>query len=483
MAGIRIEGNVSGNIAEVANGFLQVVTPLSNVNAGYSASIFENDPGFTTGIRYRESPYVSRLKRLNVGMDTILGQYFFTSTSQHTANFRFQSTTMTVGAVSQTVIVNSSLTGTSGTYATLQTWKYFPLFGEYPLQAESEWAISGSMPANEIIEWGFYVAPTGTVPPDGVYFRLNSTGLTGVLAFNGTEVETTPFSAPTPNNFNRYKIIINRHTCSFWKDDILLAHIDVPMGNPVPVATLVLPLTFMMRNSGTVGSPISARLSYESVVLKDVQAAKPWSHQMAGMGKAHQTQDGDTSTHTSISNWTSTLNTTNPTAAALTNTGALQTGLGGIALVNLTLTAGTDGIIFSYQNPAGSVTQPPKTLYVTGITISDVLHTAITTNPVLLVYGIAYGHTAVSLATAEGTSFSTSPTTKQPRRIAIGTTAYGVGATAGNTAGNGPINATFQSPIVVNPGEFFQIIAKNIFTTAPGAGTIAVAAMVDHYFE
>lgn len=478
MAGIRIEGNISGNVAEVANGYLQVVNPSSNTQAGYVVPIFENDAGFATGVRYRDMPYTSKLKRLSVGVDTVLGAYTFTPTTQHTGDFKFQNSTMQMVQPGLALNVNSSLIGTSGAWTNLQTFRHFAMQGDFTLVAESVWTITGSMPTNEVFEWGFFTAPTSSAAPtDGIYFRLTSSGLTGVQSFAGLETQSSVLSAtPTINQFSRYKIIINKHTTSFWKDDVLLLQMDIPTNQPVPTATLTLPLCLHMRNFSTVTGAVMVRFASQQVTLKDLHTSKPWGHQLAGMGKAYQTQNGE-APHGQLASWS---NASAPTAAALTNTGALATGLGGVANVTVTLAAGTDGIIFSYQNPTPTTTLPGKTLFVTGITICDVLVGAITTNPLMWAYAAAYGHTAVSLATTEGVSFVTSPTTKQPRRVPIGASGYTTTAVVGTN--NGPIGITFQSPIVVNPGEFFQIIAKSVGTT-PAGGTVLVTAAIDHYFE
>lgn len=477
MAGIRIEGNISGNVAEVANGFLQVVTPLSNVNAGYVATLFENDPGFVTGVRYRDTPYVSKPKRLSVGMDTILGSYYFTSTAQNTGDFKYQTSTMTMTQTSGYLNINPTATGGSAAQASLQTWKYFTLQGDFTIAAESQWAVtSNSLPVNQFFEWGFFVAPASGPPVDGVFFRLTGVGITGVLNFGGVETESAVLTTNINlNQMYRYKIMMNRHTVSFWRDDILLGEVNTPTTQHIPFQWTSLPLSAQMRNSAVITTVGQVRFGMEQVTLKDLHTSKPWGHQMAGQGKAYQGQNGDTQGQLSV--W---VNTTAPTSTVLTNTSGAFTGLGGVGQVTVTtLAAGTDGIIFSYQNPVPTVTQPGKTLFITGITIQDVLSVALGTSALIWTYAVAYGHTAVSLATTEVASF-TAGATKSPRRIAIGSSGFPLAAAIGTQ--NNPINVTFQSPIVVNPGEFFAILAKQI-TTVPTAGSVVVTATVDHYFE
>jgi hypothetical protein len=145
-----------------------------------------------------------------------------------------------------------------------------------------------------------------------------------------------------------------------------------------------------------------------------------------------------------------------------------------------TLAAGTDGILFSFQNPAGGINQTPRNLIITGIQLKGVVDVIFAGGPVLYAYSVAFGHTAVSLATAEGTSFSTSPTTKAPRRVWIGVESYAVTAAVG-TIGQG-ISWEFTDPIVVAPGEFFAVTCRNVGTVTT-TGSLVITCAVDAHYE
>jgi hypothetical protein len=477
MAGIRIEGNISGNVAEVANNHLQVNSPSLNTRAGFVTSQYEVDAGFATAERYVDGPYVSKHKRLSAGLDTILAAFAFTNLSQDTNLFRHQFSTMTMTQSAGFLNINPTLATVATNYASLQTWRHFAMQGDFPIIAKANWSTSSLLPANQIFEWGWYVQTTGTVPLDGVFFRITNAGTTGVMTYGGVETETGILTAPISINVvYRYKIILDRHTASFWRNDILLAQLPVPAGDSVPFLSLSLPLCVHLRNPGTVVGGATFKLGTQEVTQKDAHTSKPWAHQMGTQGKAYQGQPGDTVGQLSI--W---ANLASPTATVLTNSSGAFTGLGGLAQVTVTLAAATDGIIFSYQNPLGSTTVPPKTLVVTGVTISDVVSVVLPATALVYAYAIAYGHTAVSLATTESTSFATG-TTKAPRRVAIGTTGYLASAAVGTQNATGPLTIALSTPIVVNPGEFFQIIAKALIA-APASGALVVTACVDHYFE
>jgi hypothetical protein len=84
------------------------------------------------------------------------------------------------------------------------------------------------------------------------------------------------------------------------------------------------------------------------------------------------------------------------------------------------------------------------------------------------------------MATAEGTSFTTNPTTKAPRRVPLGFETYVVTAPVG-TLGQG-VTFKFDTPIVVNPGEFVAICAKNLGTVT-SAGVIVFLVTPDCYWQ
>lgn len=479
MAGFRIEGNTSGNVAEVdANNNIKVNLPTTASQAGYSTFLCEVDPGTITGSRLLRRPFVSIDDRLSVGVDTVAAMYNFTATAQNTGDFKHAFTTMTMTQSAGFLNINPALATVSGNYAYLQSWKYFTLQADGQLHTEFVGQVTGAIPpANQLLEMGHFIGPAGVAPADGVFFRFSSAGLQGVISYNGVETPTGVLLATLSANTNyKFEIKISQRKVFFWIDGVLYGSIDTPAGQAVAYLWLNLPICMMMRNSGTVTGGITAKFGSIHVTQLDISTNKPWSEQMALQGNAYQGQEGDTMGSLAIYS-----NSALAAAAALTNTTAAapNTGLGGVVLVLPTLTAGTDGILFSYLNPVGSATQPPKTLVVTGIRLDASVQVALVGGPLTLIMGAAYGHTSVSLATAETGSFVTN-TTKAPRRVPLGNLDFVVTAAAGTGAVG--ISKDFASPIVVNPGEYFAITCRNVGTVT-SSGALAFTACVDHYFE
>jgi hypothetical protein len=478
MSGFRIEGNTSGNVAEVdASNNLKANLPAVQAQAGFATMQVELDSGAIRGSRYLKAPFVSEDRRLAVGLDTELAQFNFTPLAQNTGDFKHAFATMTMTQSGGFLNINPALATVSGNYAMLQSWRHFSLLGDGTVHCEMIGQLSAMPPSNQIFECGLFWGTAGVAPADGVFFRLTAAGLVGVMSYNGAETVTGVMAATLPANSNaKYTIIVAQSAVEFWLDGVLGGDLDVPVGQAVPYQTLNLPWCAQMRNAGTVVGGATVKMGTVHITQNDLGTYKPWAYQMALQGNAYQGQEGDT--QGSLAAYS---NSALSAAAALTNTTAAapNTGLGGVVLVAPTLTAGTDGILFSYLNPVGGVNQPPKTLVVTGVSIDAGVQAAITGGPLNLVCGIAYGHTALSLATAETGSFVTA-TTKAPRRVPLGVLNFPITAPAGSTAVE--ICRQFESPIVVNPGEYFQITVRNVGTVT-SAGALVMTSTVDHYFE
>lgn len=469
MAGIRIEGNVSGNVAEV-NASNEVKVALSNVvaNIGGVRNFSENDPGTITGTAYLKSPEVSQDFRLRVGTDSILFDDNFNSVTQNTGLWKHAFTTMTMTQSAGFLNVNAAGTSTvSGNYCYLQSWRYFPLIGTSPLSVEFVWQIDRTPVANEVFQAGLGI-PTGAAEPiDGCWFELTSAGLYGCLRYNSGTTTKTPqlktAASITANTNSKYAMVVGEREIEFWIDDVLYAELLIPASQGQPFITTALPLFIQKYNSALVGSSpnMGVRIGNVTVTLMDISSQMTWANQMAGMGLGMQGLNGGTMGSPQVQ-WP---NTTLPAAAAATNTtAALGAFLGGIFQMNAPAASTTDVVISSYQNPAGTVNITPRTMKIRGIKVSCVNSVvAVAGTPSTFALAVAWGGTTVSLATAETGSFVTA-TAKNRRIQPIGVLSFPVGAAVGAAANE--VQFDFEAPLVINPGEFVQVICKILSGTA-----------------
>lgn len=466
----RIAGS-TGLLAEVsAANELKVV--LDSLFSG--AAIFgENDPGTITGSRYVLSPEIDDDFRLRISEDTVVDFETFNYTAQNTGKHTYANTTMTIGWSAAGLTTNASNITTTATGVNFGTYAMYALVSPGILHTEIEAGFTNQPVGNAIIDFGLFQRGGANpyAPTDGVYFRLDSAGLKGVINNNGTETETLLSFTYTNSKIYQFIIAIHEREVKFWINDVLYLKVDTPVGQGQPFMSSAVP--FSIRHAHVGG----AAAGVINLVVKDYNislSGLSFSDNMGVIGNrlfgSYQGLSGGAMG--SLANF---ANSANPTAAVPTNTtAALGTGLGGQFWETDTLAVTTDGIIMSYQVPAGTANVQGKRLRLTGLTIDSFIQTALTGGGYNAVWSLAFGHTAVSLATAEAAA------TKAPRRVVIGTNAVASGATALTQLTRLEWRAIH--PVYVNPGEFIAIVKKKV-GAAPTAGVVAHYISLDYSWE
>ena len=468
-------------------GNVEVNNPLVVADAGFTTNAVENDHGTVTGTRALKTLYASVANRLSAGVVTPLFDWNFNGAAQATGQWKCLFTTMTITEGSGSILLNANSTATTTTGCALGTWAYFKLQGGAEVSGSiAAIMATNAMEAGQVFEAGFFIGTATTAPADGAYFRVTSAGTLCVINYNGVETVVTPSTSTFPTGATltagtAYNLCVdvNDVVTTFWINEILVGSIATPTGNGVPFSSVALPFTVQQRNSGAVsGTQAQWKVMTCHVEQEDLCLNVPVSHIAAAGGlMAYQGQEGGTAGSTAAITYN-----TAPSAGALVNATALVTGLGGIAAINPTFTANDDGMVFAFQVPAGGVSQVPRKLVITGVQVQGVV-TSVLTNaaPISYFWQLWAGHSALSLATAESASFSTG-TTKQPRKLGIGFDTYGINAAAGVLGSSIPIELDLQQgPVVVNPGEYVAIVARNVGTVSSG-GAITVMAQIKGYF-
>ncbi len=494
---VNLKDSSSGTPAEVdASGNLLVTVPgytaagvVSGGGPAQGPTIFvENDPGTVTGARYVRSPEVDEDFRLRVAHDHILDKETFNYTSQNTGKHSHTFTTLTA-----TVSANGLLTN-SGSGVATTTGMTFGTFAEFPcahaaasVYVETNIALNvavASIPSNAVIDVGLFRrgASTPFAPTDGVHFRFSSSGIQGVINNNGVETVST-FGDPltfAANGNHKYTISVTEKEAEFWVDDIRLGGIDVPAANAQLFRSASLPWSVRHANTGAVGAVLQAIISDYTVSYGGPIIASTLAQIGNRVNGSYQGLSGGT-LGTLAANMGNSAAI--PAGAAGSNTAANSTGLGGVGNLNAAAAAATDFVLNSYQVPAGTVAVQGRRLVITGVRVSAAnLGAAVATTATTLLIGLAFGHTAVSLATTETASFATA-TTHAPRRLPLGFMYWNVAAPIGATPQNGDIVQTFANPIYVNPGEFIATTAKFASGTATASQTIGYTVTFDYGWE
>lgn len=422
---------------------------------------------------------------LATGLKSVLWGDGFNLAAVNSANYKNPVTTQTVGFANGYATLNGSGITTANSNSAKQTYRVFPLAGSNELKVEIVAFRNNAPQINETLEFGLFnaVLPGAAAPTDGVLFRFATDGagvprLFAVVNFNGTESTAVIAAVPAANKVHRWGINVVEREVEFWVDGVLVQQILInTLANTfaAPFASTAVPFTARYIIGAT--PPATVTQFMMSAVNSDMAAAgreSPWADQLAGAGQfLHQGQNGGTMGSTAAY-----ANNAAPAAAALTNTTALVTGLGGQAHILPTLAAGTDGIVFDFVNPVGGVQQTPRSLVIKGVRLHSVVDVILAGGPVIYAWSLAFGHTAVSMATAENAATGT----KAPRRVPIGLEIFAATAAVGSVGTPAGLEIKFVTPIVVNPGERVALIAKNIGTVT-ATGDITTLAAFDGYFE
>jgi hypothetical protein len=479
MAGIKIEG-LTGIVAEINSSNQVKVVPETNAatnpgNVGGVRIFGENDQGLATGVVSLASPEIDIDYRLRASLDTMLDEEVFSYVSQNTGKHNLNATTMAASFTAGQYTSNSASITTITTGTQLATYAYFPNIGANTLSGDFEVGFSAQPTTNSFVEFGFGLPGGATVAPtDGVFFRLSSAGLQGIASNNGTETSTGvfPLSGGTGVwayiNNKRYQFIVYMGgvKAEFWVNDgtgaVKLGQIPLPAGQArMTMAQGTQAFHKHRIVGGAAGGVLQSFLGAYSVRLGGSNISTLASTLGNRLYGSYQGQSGGTMGSLALY-----PNSANPTAAVPTNTtAALGVGLGGQFWETDTLAVTTDGIIQSYQVPVGTANVMGRRLIIRGVKIQTYVQTALTGGGYVAQWSLAFGHTAVSLATAEGGN------TKAPRRIPLGI--HGVPSAAAVNSTLGDITMDFgDAPILVNPGEFIQVVKKKV-GTAPTAGTLA----------
>jgi len=473
MAGIRIEGNTSGNVVEVNSAHELLVALSANEDtAGFAVVTAEVDAGTVTGNRLIRDMEVSADYRLRVALDTPFFDAYFMGSAVDTTVWSQATGTDTITVASGFLSLNAGLSTASGSYAVVRSYRNFPTYNTATLYFEMVGQLTQLPVANNVTEWGLSYAVSTTAPTDGCIFRLNAAGeFRCVNIANSVELQSNTLNFATlvgANTTKHFIVGLSDDQCEYWIDDVLVAVVNRGLAGYAVTASDQLPIMLRTYNTGVTAVAQVLKVGMVGVTLSDIVSQKLWSHVMVGQGGTI-TQGQSASALGTTALYTNSL-ALSAGAAAANSSAALGSGLGGQFSLQPTLAAPNDGIISSYQVPAGTVAVPGRMFYLTYLKISGVVSVVLAGGPVVLFWSLAYGHTAVGLGTTDGAG------TKAPRRVPLGIQTWAATAALWTQADR-DIVIPFDPPIPVQPGEFIQTVAKNVGTvTTSGVITFTITA-------
>lgn len=480
MSGIKIANGTAASAETTVdtNGNMHVVTPTTESQAGFVSVTAENDSGAVTGSRLMRSIETTEDYRLRVGLDAPMFDLSFEGTVVSQAVIQQNLATMTGTQANGLYLLNAGSATASGNNANIRTYRAFPLFGTFSTYCEIWAKTVNETASNSVTEWGLgYVSGT-SAPTDGVFFRSNAGGqLMGVVNFGGSET-TVNLSSPATNTVHHWAIEVHNEQVNFWVNDTLYGSIATPTGYASPSQSYQQPAFARIYNSGLAGAARQFGVGKIAVTLGEAASARSWSHAMVGMGGASYqiqpgTASGGTLTRGAAATGWPTSGTASAAAATYTATSAPATNsLGGMYTTPAisTLTTDADYPIFSYLNPAGSATLPGKTLYITGVRVSEVMaKTAASTNTCVSYFALGIGSTSSATTATEGAAIVAA------RIIPVGMAFWPSTAAIGDTKGGWTLDFS-QAPLVCPPNTYVQFIFRPSGTVA--SNTLTLHGMV-----
>lgn len=492
----KLIGYTTGNGVEVdANHQLLVGLPNDSALVGQVLAMAQNDDGTYTGEEFYMSGEVDKDYRQRCGLDTIMDEETFNYATNNRTKFTTYAAATNYAPSFTTSGYNTNPTSvlTAASAMSYATYAHFTQPSTGTLSLDMELAFSANPQANVTIEFGLFAGAVATpfAPTDGVFFRLNSSGLQGIASYNTVEATTDIFHAIgatgqfayTIGKKYQFIIYITNVEAEFWigidGEAFLLGSIPVPQGQGTLTLGTSFPVHIVQRTGATAGGAISATVSRYSVRQGGVFASSnPAEYASRALG-SYVTLSG-ASPASLMGNTITSGSIANPTAAALTNTTNASgvTGLGCLTWETPGLAFGTDGIVWSYQVPAATTALQGRRLKISGISLTSTVQTVIGGGPWTAAYMLAFGGTSVTLAATE------SDFVKLARRIRLPfVQQVTVNQAVNTTIAQNIVDYKFTNPVYVNPGEWVQLICQKWGTIGAGTGTIAHITAVDYSWE
>jgi hypothetical protein len=488
-------GNDSAGKANVdAEYNLQVALTNTPARVGSVRMMSENDSGTVTGTPYLKSPETSSDYRLRVGVDTLLFEDTFNATSQNTTLWNYVFNTMTCAQPGAGTLNFSTVQGTTSSHgAFMRTWQYFPLTNTAPMAIE----FYGGMMISPLVSGEVFLAGIGlpsaavTRPTDGVWFRLTTAGLEGILAFNGTEYTPAtgvllPFSSIILDEMAKYTIVIGESEVEFWVNDVFVGETDIPAGNAVPFLGVSAPLFMQKYNTGAVSNTNQIRVARVGATLMDIQSNRMWNTTLGTMSRSSYVGQNGQTMGSTAGNFGTTAAIPGTQGGSNTTPNAAMAGLGGLfQMTAQASSAGASGDMIAqyYLNPVSTINITGRNLVIRGVKISATNYGAtVATTPTTLVWGLAYGHITNTLAATESGSFTTA-TAHAPRHIPLGINYVPIGAVVGQPYSSEIVGDFSEAPIVVRPGEYLSTTVRFLVGTATASQTVVYTIFFNGYFE
>lgn len=406
--------------------------------------------------------------------------------------FNQQATALTLVLNAGFLRFNSAAVTTVNIGGSVNSWRTFFVRDHMNLKLSGIIKHENGNVSNKQFDFGFgyYDVAANQANPmnEFVGFRWTLTG--GLLAVLEYSVGGAPVSVsqnvnggvPYSDNVAlTYDVVFGEEGADFYVAGVLVAHIDAPVGGAGISKSGSYPV--VVRQFHSASPPALAPVfDIGSVAVSSIgpSADEDRNVLQVAMGRhALRAQAGVQAANGSNNNVPASA--TAPTALAATNAVSGLVGLGGYGRINVSMntTPHTEFIMCSFQNPvipeaAGALINA-RNLVITDIMISPlVAAAALTGGGVVAEWFLAFGGTALSLATADavgGAAIGVKSFSKLPLPIVDSFAAAAAIGTVGTRSGEGG-HILLQTPIVLAPGEFIILGIRTLYVAAATAGQV-----------
>lgn len=463
-------------------GSVVLASAATPANVGALRIFSENDDGGVTGNPWLMSPRTTENSRLEIAHDSIWDYELFNYSAQNFNKHRLAATTLTAAWATGGVTLNAAGVTTAATGIQISSYQFFPLIAGSSVEMDTYVAFNVAIPTGVNVDIGapMVAAAATSIPLDGVYFRVNSAGIVGVVNYNGSEAGVSgvftiaPAGANfaiTPGQVHKFTISITHRYVSFLIDGILYARINRGTSQAQPIFASALQWGVRQHHVAATGAVLQTKVFAYNTRVGDFDLNRLWSTASSAMGFSGVQYPGGTAGQTANG-----VNSTIPAAGALSNTAASYATLGGKFTFAAIAGAETDYALFAFLVPAAAPGSSSKKLIVRGVAIDTfVLGAAVATTPTVLEWTLAIGSTAVSLATVDAVA------ARLPKRIPIGIQSFIVGAAVGALGVR--VDANFDAALTVDPGTYVHVILRIPAGTATATQTFRGQVGINAYWE
>jgi hypothetical protein len=406
---------------------------------------------------------LSRLGYVNPGYQTLLAADSVEGSTINSWLWAQSVATMTIAQTSGLLTLNNGAITTTTTSAIITSNRQFFLLSQAPTSCSFRALVVQT--TNAVQELGFG-APTGVtaIINNGAFFRVSSSGqVRGVTSFNGTENVSVVLATLVSTSYYLFIVVLEDNGARFIVEDssgvpLIDSFLSLPLTTPDKAAVTHIPAFARVYTTGAAGVAPQTRIASFQAWQYEMNTAKPWAEQLSSAGRSANINP------TTFAQTVQLAAGAAPATITPNNTGSTAyTTLGGEFVLNGTASSENLLGVFGFTVPS------PYTFVITDLFMPPPVVTT------------ALGATVNIQEWCMMVASSTNPSTATGQRYTLGLFSAAASAAIGTVYNGQTINARYQTPITVLPGQVLLVLVKLISGSA--AGVYRGSIFINGYYE